>query len=74
VLTAGHCILKNFDYNYGNTSYNIPVVPNEFYPTYGSIYQVFLGAHGNIFYDTDVKPAVALGVDEVILVTNLSKL
>lgn len=44
VLTAGHCILREFDYDYVNKTYKIKVVPNAFYPKLSMMYQVYLGA------------------------------
>jgi hypothetical protein len=45
VLTAAHCILKSFSFDYKNKTYYELVVPNEYYPTNGSMYQVLLGLH-----------------------------
>ena len=45
VMTAAHCIIKSVEYKRGNESYNIDVEPNEFYPTYESMFNVILGDH-----------------------------
>ncbi|CAF0704354.1 unnamed protein product [Brachionus calyciflorus] len=45
VLTAAHCILKDFEYEYKDEILQIKVVPNKYYPTYESMYKVFLGVH-----------------------------
>ena len=71
VLTAGHCILKQFDYKYGNVTYTISVEENEFNPTIGSIYKVFLGADKFIELDYDIKPAEVYSVETVIQVYNI---
>jgi hypothetical protein len=48
VLTAGHCILREFDYDYVNNTYKIKVVPNVYYPKLSMIYKVYLGADATI--------------------------
>ena len=46
VMTAAHCIAKSFEYkNDFNATYEIDVKPNEYYPTYESMYTVVLGDH-----------------------------
>ena len=47
ILTAAHCIplsISLYDFNTGD-SYTVRVVPNEFYPTVGSMFSIYLGLH-----------------------------
>lgn len=68
VLTAAHCILEEFEYKYGNSTYIISVTPNAFFPTFGSMYKVFIGAHTFITYEINIKPARIIQVDMPIRV------
>ena len=45
VLTAAHCIIKERTFDYDGQRYNVTVEPNTYYPTYESMYKVFLGLH-----------------------------
>lgn len=47
-MTAGHCVLREFDYDYVNNTYKIKVVPNEYYPKLSMIYKVYIGADATI--------------------------
>lgn len=69
VLTAGHCIIKQFEYDYGNKTYVVTVTPNDFHPTIGSIYKVFVGADRTIDFDVDIAPSQGVAVRDVILVS-----
>ena len=67
VLTASHCVVKQFDYttNSGSQStYQVQV--NEFYPTFGSMYTIRLGLHDS----TSVNAAGAQSIvaSDVIIV------
>lgn len=68
VLTAGHCIIKSISYSFNDTYYSADADPNVFFPTAGSMYKVYLGAHKTIFEETDVSPARPYAVDQVVLV------
>ena len=41
------CFRKDFSFKYKNETYYENIEPNEFYPTYGSMYRVLLGMHTN---------------------------
>ena len=45
VLTAAHCIVTQISYTYNGKTYNYKVVPNQYYPTIGSMYTVYLGIY-----------------------------
>jgi hypothetical protein len=68
VLTAGHCIVKQFEYEYANRSFLIDVAVNTFFPTISSMYSVYLGADRFVREDIDIKPTKAVGVRQVIVV------
>jgi len=50
VLTAAHCIVRRFRYVYDGQEYFANVVPNSYYPTYGSMFKVFLGSISSNIY------------------------
>jgi V8-like Glu-specific endopeptidase len=43
VLTAAHCLVSSFDYEYDNETLIIPVQVNKYYPTRESMLSVYLG-------------------------------
>lgn len=45
ILTAGHCIYREFTYDFEGKTYTIPVEPNEYFKTWESMFVVYLGAH-----------------------------
>lgn len=45
VLTAAHCNIEIYPYNFEGIPLNIPVMTNQFHPTIESIYTVYLGVH-----------------------------
>ena len=54
VLTAAHCLPTEIDHNLINQNRNLKVVPNSFYPTYESMFTIYLGLHdlGDLFDNT----------------------
>ncbi len=68
VLTAAHCILDTFSYEYQNITYNITATVNEFVPTMGAIYKVFTGVDRFVQADYDLKPAKVVNVERPIRV------
>lgn len=66
VLTAAHCILKEFQYFYNNISYTINATENSFNPTMGSIYKVYFGADRLIQKYADLKPVKVSNVERAI--------
>lgn len=71
VLTAAHCIIENFNYHYNNRTYVINVTANEFYPTKGSMFKVFIGADHYIERDADIKPAKVVSVEKAFRVCTI---
>ncbi len=47
VVTAAHCIQEEISVQLDSTSYTVKVVPNSYFPTMGSMYQIYLGLHDN---------------------------
>jgi Trypsin len=45
VVSAAHCISKSFDYTYKGKTYTIPIAPNSYYPTWESMFTMYLGGH-----------------------------
>ena len=43
VLTAAHCSYRTISIQYNSRSYSVNVVPNSQYPTYASMFTVYLG-------------------------------
>jgi hypothetical protein len=56
-------------YNYGETSYEIDIVPNIFYPSIESIFTVYVGVHKIIQDDMDISPSKAIPVASLIVVS-----
>ena len=75
-LSAAQCVFPwvSFDYDYDTYYQSISIVPNEYYPTFESIYSVFLGLHDTSVIDTedldsDISPAKRYKVVNVIIVS-----
>lgn len=45
ILTAGHCLPIDIDRTQIHNDRNLQIVPNSFYPTYESMFTVYLGLH-----------------------------
>ena len=45
VLTAAHCIVDSVEASFNGRTFNEKVEPNEYYPSYASMYKVYLGFH-----------------------------
>ncbi len=58
ILTAGHCIIKTFNY----TSYNIYTFP--FYPTLESMFEIYVGLY-NISNINDIEPSIVKKIIKV---------
>ena len=63
ILTAGHCIIKAFNY----ASYNIYTFP--FYPTLESMFEIYVGLH-NISNIYDIEPYRVKQIIKVNLFTS----
>ncbi len=47
IVVAKHNLVQTFDFNYGTHQYTVNVEPNQFNPTYGSMYNVWKNGNGN---------------------------
>jgi hypothetical protein len=67
VLTAAHCILTEIEFEHNGLTYKTPVVPNEYYPTIGSMYKVYLGFHDISAIDSvlNTSPGIVASVKNV---------
>ena len=71
VLTAAHCIPTQVDFSNGGTAYTGSVHTNSFYPTFGSMYTVYLGLHDKStidLYGTFQPPTIKMNVSKVVVV------
>lgn len=70
-MTAAHCVVSKIDFNYRGRMYTVETKPNNYYPTYESMYSVYLGMHDSVsaFRDGDVSPGVKIPVSRVIRVS-----
>ena len=69
VITAAHCKVKDFDYDYLGRKYLIPIQPNKYYPTEESMYRVFLGLQNrSALLNDDISPAKSHEIDKIIIV------
>lgn len=64
VLTASHCYMKRVEINYQSSSFPYDVKPNSFYPTYESMYTVYLGLHDShgVFDGSNIDSGVAMSI------------
>ena len=72
-------MISSYEYYYSNYDYTnyyqrIKIVPNKFYPTYESIFSVYLGLHDTSVIDDenldkDISPAKRYKVVDVITVS-----
>jgi secreted trypsin-like serine protease len=63
VLTAAHCIPSTVSFTYQGVAYSGAVTPNTDYPTYGSMFTVYLGLH--LKSQLNTLPSVAMSVSSV---------
>jgi hypothetical protein len=56
VITAAHCVLQIIEYQSGNNTVYIPVVPNKYFPTLESMFTLYLGAYNITFLSTNRNP------------------
>ena len=64
VLTAAHCILNQDSETIGNDTIIHLITPNEYYPTWESMFTVILGQH-NL---GSIEPSVTRSVAKIIKV------
>lgn len=71
VLTAAHCIVKEFDYYIFGYVYSLTIKLNEFFPTMESMFSVYLGVHDSSFLRSNqqLPPTVSkLGLSKITIV------
>jgi V8-like Glu-specific endopeptidase len=66
VLTAAHCIQRTGQFTYQGATYTGDITPNAEYPTYGSMYTVYLGLHDKSALNA--APSVAMNVSSIRVV------
>jgi secreted trypsin-like serine protease len=62
ILTAAHCIPRSVDLTDQNNVYTVTVVTNTFYPTFGSMFSVYLGLQSKT--SMNQSPTVRVYVSE----------
>jgi hypothetical protein len=68
-LTAAHCITTEFEYDYKGETFIVTVKPNEYYPTWESMFTVYIGMHSTILEsNSSFKYGKALSVAQIIKV------
>lgn len=68
-MSAAHCIIEEFDYDYKGETYSIKVKPNKYYPTVESMYNVYLGVHNRTaLLLKNISPAVSIPVEKIYIV------
>ena len=76
VMTAAHCVPLRVDFTTADSvSYTGSVQPNTFYPTYGSMFTVYLGLQDKSsidYYGTYEAPTVKMSVAKVVVVSQSS--
>jgi len=66
-----HCIPQTIRFSYGGSTYVGKVSPNQYYPTYGSMFSVYLGLHDKtsiVNTGTYAPPTVKVDVAEQFIV------
>lgn len=68
VLTAAQCYVDQVSFTSNGNSYNFPVATNTYYPTFESMYSVYLGFHdiSDIFTGTFTYPGRKISVTNFI--------
>lgn len=64
ILSAAHCFVNRVTFTFENIQYNVTVTPNELFPTYESMYTIYVGMHNK----NNVDLAQELIVEKIILV------
>ena len=69
VLSAGHCVTKTVSFSYGSNTYTFPITTNSEYPTFSSMYTIYLGLQDSSLVDLpNIYPAVKMAVKKVTAV------
>jgi V8-like Glu-specific endopeptidase len=71
ILTSAHCIINEFVYENDNATFNVTVEPNRYYPTWESMFRVYLGGHYTLYLPLNpVLPTVRVPIAKIITVMN----
>ena len=66
MLTAAHCVIKSFEYEFKGVTYEIKVETNKYYPTLESMYRVYLGLQNRTTLTTgNISPAIYVSVEKI---------
>ncbi len=68
ILTAAHCIPTSITFTYLGKTYTGSVTPNTFYPTFASMFFVYLGVHNRsslINSGTFTAPTIRMSVQDI---------
>ena len=69
ILTASHCLPSRITFVYNGFEYYTSVQPNSFYPTYASMFTVYLGLQDIKVIDSgNISPGVKVSVVDAIRV------
>ena len=70
LVTAAHCIIRDFVYQFNDNLYTIPVEPNKYYPTVESMFKVYVGVFNMSSVDLNVLTSTTVfhSVKRVIVV------
>ena len=72
-FTLAHCIPTTIRFTFEGVSYTFAVTPNSYYPTYGSMFSVYLGLHDKTSIEnsgTYSAPTIKVDVAEQRIVRN----
>ena len=70
-MTAGHCIIRDFEYEHQNETYMVKIEFNDFYPNQESMYKIYLGLQNKTVIDLDenIDPAILVPVEKIMVVS-----
>jgi len=73
VLTAAHCIVDSVQISFNGRTFDEKVEPNEYYPSYASMFKVYLGFHdiSSIENPSTFTTGIKVDVGKVIRVSFL---
>jgi hypothetical protein len=71
IISAAHCVVAKIDFHFRGRQYSVEAKPNNYFPTYESMYTVYLGVHSSpaALADANVLPGVRATVGRVIRVS-----
>jgi hypothetical protein len=70
ILTAAHCVSRIVYFTYNNVDYKGYVEPNKLYPSFESMYSVYLGLHDiSMLKNKNKDPVKKISVAKIIIVS-----